>query len=95
MPQSLEVARVDDERMEELKRKVGSGKAFGTRVDLVGPKKVKELFPLVCVLLEYQSSYSAMEFDAAKQMPEKLLEQTVLELKGSRFASRRYRGLSS
>jgi glycine cleavage system aminomethyltransferase T/glycine/D-amino acid oxidase-like deaminating enzyme len=44
----LEVARVDDdERMEELKRKVGSGKAFGTRVELVGPKKVKELFPLV------------------------------------------------
>jgi len=44
----IEVARVDDdERMEELKRKVGSGKAFGTNVKLIGPKEVKELMPLV------------------------------------------------
>jgi len=44
----LEVARVDDdERMEELKRKVGSGKAFGTNVSLIGPKEAKEKFPLL------------------------------------------------
>jgi glycine cleavage system aminomethyltransferase T/glycine/D-amino acid oxidase-like deaminating enzyme len=44
----IEVARVgDDQRMEELKRKVGSGKAFGTRVELISPAQVKELCPLV------------------------------------------------
>jgi glycine cleavage system aminomethyltransferase T/glycine/D-amino acid oxidase-like deaminating enzyme len=44
----LEVARRDDdERMEELKRKVGSGKAFGTRVSLISPEEVKEKFPLI------------------------------------------------
>ena len=46
----IEVARVgDDERMEELKRKVGSGKAFGTNVRLISPGEVKERFPLVNV----------------------------------------------
>ncbi|MCH4561600.1 FAD-dependent oxidoreductase [Halomonas sp. EGI 63088] len=44
----LEVARVgDDARMEELKRKVASGKAFGTRARLIGPDEVIERFPLV------------------------------------------------
>ncbi|MDI5984271.1 FAD-dependent oxidoreductase [Halomonas sp. M4R5S39] len=44
----LEVARVgDDARMEELKRKVASGKAFGTNVRLIGPDEVVERFPLV------------------------------------------------
>lgn len=43
----IEVARVgDDERMDELKRKVGSGKAFGTNVKLITPREVKALFPL-------------------------------------------------
>ncbi len=44
----MEVARVgDDERMEELKRKVGSGKAFGTNVRLITPSEAKERFPLL------------------------------------------------
>ncbi len=44
----IEVARVgDDERMEELKRKVGSGKAFGTRVEIITAAKAKSLFPLL------------------------------------------------
>ena len=44
----LEVARVgDDERMEEIRRKVTSGKAFGTRIHLVDPPRIKELFPLI------------------------------------------------
>ncbi|MCB1420413.1 MAG: FAD-dependent oxidoreductase [Zhengella sp.] len=44
----LEVARVgDDERMAELKRKVASGKAFGTRVSMIGPAETKEKFPLL------------------------------------------------
>ena len=44
----LEVARHDDdERMQELKRKVGSGKAFGTNVRMISAKETKELFPLI------------------------------------------------
>ncbi|AYG67475.1 MULTISPECIES: FAD-dependent oxidoreductase [unclassified Rhizobium] len=44
----LEVARVgDDDRMAEIKRKVTSGKAFGTRVSLVDPAEIKEKFPLI------------------------------------------------
>ncbi|MEM6761865.1 MAG: FAD-dependent oxidoreductase [Pseudomonadota bacterium] len=43
----LEVARVgDDARMDEIKRKVASGKAFGTGVHLVTPAEIKEKFPL-------------------------------------------------
>ena len=44
----LEVARLgDEERMQELARKVGSGKAFGTRVELICAARAKELFPLL------------------------------------------------
>ena len=44
----IEVARVDDdERMEELKRKVGSGKAFGTNVQLISPREAAQRFPLL------------------------------------------------
>jgi len=44
----LEVARTgDDTWMEEIKRKVTSGKAFGTNVRLVDPKEIKDLFPLI------------------------------------------------
>ncbi|VDC20439.1 GcvT family protein [Pseudogemmobacter humi] len=44
----LEVARVgDDARMNELKRKVASGKAFGTRASMISPAEVKEKFPLI------------------------------------------------
>jgi glycine cleavage system aminomethyltransferase T/glycine/D-amino acid oxidase-like deaminating enzyme len=44
----LEVARVgDEERMEELKRKVGSAKVFGTRAELISAARAKELFPLL------------------------------------------------
>ena len=44
----IEVARVgDDERMEELKRKVGSGKAFGSNVSMISAREAKEKFPLL------------------------------------------------
>jgi glycine cleavage system aminomethyltransferase T/glycine/D-amino acid oxidase-like deaminating enzyme len=44
----LEVCRVgDDARWEELKRKVGSGKAFGTNVRLISATEAKEKFPLL------------------------------------------------
>ena len=44
----LEVARVgDDARMEELKRRVDSGKAFGTNVKIISAAEAKEKFPLL------------------------------------------------
>ncbi|MBN9070853.1 MAG: GcvT family protein [Rhizobiales bacterium] len=44
----LEVARVgDDARMDEIRRKVASAKAFGSRSRLVDPKEIKEKFPLI------------------------------------------------
>ena len=44
----LEVARVGDEdRMSELKRKVGSGKSFGTNVKMISAREAKEKFPLL------------------------------------------------
>jgi len=44
----LEVARVgDDERMGELKRKVASGKAFGTNARMISAAEAKEKMPLL------------------------------------------------
>ena len=44
----LEVARVgDDARMEEIRRKAASAKAFGTRARLIDPAGIKEKFPLI------------------------------------------------
>ncbi len=44
----IEVARKgDDERMEELKRRVSSGKAFGNRVEMISTAEAKEKFPLL------------------------------------------------
>ncbi len=53
----LEICRKgDDARWEELKRKVGSGKAFGTNVSLISASEAKEKFPL----LEEESLMGAM-----------------------------------
>ena len=44
----IEVARVgDDARMDEIRRKVDSGKAFGTRARLMDPAEIKAKFPLI------------------------------------------------
>ena len=44
----LEVARVgDDGRMDEIRRKVASAKAFGTRARLIEPAEIKQKFPLI------------------------------------------------
>ena len=44
----LEICRTDDNaRWEELKRKVSSGKAFGTNVRLISAAEAKEKFPLL------------------------------------------------
>ncbi|MDE0886438.1 MAG: FAD-dependent oxidoreductase [Myxococcota bacterium] len=44
----LEICRVgDDERWQELKRKVASGKAFGTQACLISASEAKERFPFL------------------------------------------------
>lgn len=44
----LEICRKDDDaRWEELKRKVSSGKAFGTNIKLISAAETKEKFPLI------------------------------------------------
>ena len=44
----IEVARVgDDARMDEIRRKVDSGKAFGTRARLMDPAEIEAKFPLI------------------------------------------------
>lgn len=44
----IEVARKDDDaRMQELKRKVDSGKAFGTRAEIISAAEAKKKFPLL------------------------------------------------
>ena len=44
----LEVARHDDDdRMAELKRKVSSGRSFGTNVRMISPQETKEKLPLI------------------------------------------------
>ena len=44
----LEVARTgDDTWMEEIKRKLSSAKAFGTRARYVSPEEIKQMFPLI------------------------------------------------
>ena len=53
----LEICRKDDDVLwEELKRKVASGKAFGTNVSLISASEAKEKFPL----LEEESIRGAM-----------------------------------
>ena len=87
----LEVARVgDDARMDELKRKVGSGKAFGTRAQLITASKAKELFPL----LEEQAIQGALwDPDAGLVVPRSqrvagvLIERAVASGKLQVFAN--------
>ncbi|WP_435103090.1 GcvT family protein [Arhodomonas sp. AD133] len=87
----MEVARVgDDERMEELKRKVGSGKAFGTNVSLIDPAGAKERFPL----LEQSAIQGAMwDPDAGLVIPRSqrvaglLIEEAVASGKLRTFAN--------
>ena len=49
----------DDARWEELKRKVESGKSFGTNVRLISAAEAKEKFPL---LQEDSMSYQIKNF---------------------------------
>lgn len=87
----MEVARVgDDGRMAELQRKVGSGKAFGTRVEMITAAQAKARFPL----LEENAIQGAMwDPDAGLVIPRSqrvaglLLEQAISSGKLKAFAN--------
>ncbi len=93
----LEVARVgDDDRMAELKRKVASGKAFGTRVEMISAAETKEKFPL----LEEDVIQGAMwDPDAGLVVPRsqtvagKLVDEAVSSAKLQSFANTPVTGL--
>lgn len=87
----IEVARVgDDVRMDELKRKVASGKAFGTRARLIDPAEIKQKFPLV---EEDQIQGGLWDPDAGLVIPRsqtvagKLVDQAVAAGKLQAFAN--------
>lgn len=93
----LEVARVgDDDRLAELKRKVASGKAFGTRATMISAAETKEKFPL----LEEEVVQGAMwDPDAGLVVPRsqtvagKLVDEAVARGKLQSFANTPVTGL--
>lgn len=93
----LEVARVgDDDRLAELKRKVASGKAFGTRATMISAAETKEKFPL----LEEEVVQGAMwDPDAGLVVPRsqtvagKLVDEAVAGGKLQSFANTPVTGL--
>lgn len=87
----IEVARVgDDARMAELKRRVDSGKAFGTNVKIISASEAKEKFPL---LEEDQIQGAMWDPDAGLVIPRsqtvagKLIDQGVASDKLKIFAN--------
>ena len=87
----LEVARVgDDARMDEIKRKVASAKAFGTRARLIGPAEIKQKFPLI---EEHLVQGGLWDPDAGLVIPRsqtvagELVDQAVAEGKLQAFAN--------
>ncbi|WP_417805599.1 GcvT family protein [Thalassospira lucentensis] len=87
----IEVARVgDDERMAELKRRVDSGKAFGTNVKIISAAEAKEKFPL---LEEDQIQGALWDPDAGLVTPRsqtvagKLIDQAAASGKLQMFAN--------
>ena len=87
----IEVARVgDDARMAELKRRVDSGKAFGTNVKIITAAEAKEKFPL---LEEDQIQGAMWDPDAGLVIPRsqtvagKLIDQGVESGKLKIFAN--------
>jgi len=93
----LEVARVgDDERMVELKRKVASGKAFGTNARMISAAEAKAKMPL---LEEDQIQGALWDPDAGLVAPRsqvvagELVEQAVKTGKLNTFANTSATGL--
>src|SRR5262249_7199054 len=84
-------ARVgDDARMEEIKRKIASAKAFGTRARLIEPAEIKQKFPL---LEEHLVQGGLWDPDAGLVIPRsqtvagKLVDQAVAQGKLQAFAN--------
>ncbi len=93
----IEVARADDdERMQELKRRVTSGKAFGSNVELITAAEAKEKFPL---LEEDMIQGALWDPDAGLVVPRsqtvagELVEQAVESGKLQAFANTACTGL--
>lgn len=87
----IEVARVgDDARMAELRRRVDSGRAFGTNVRIISAAEAKEKFPLV---KETQIQGAMWDPDAGLVVPRsqtvagKLVDQGVARGKLRAFAN--------
>ncbi|OQM77473.1 GcvT family protein [Manganibacter manganicus] len=87
----LEVARVgDDGRMDEIKRKVASAKAFGTRARLVDPAEIKEKFPLIEESLVQGGMWdpdAGLVIPRSQTVAGKLVEQGVTAGKLQAFAN--------
>ncbi|BCH35760.1 hypothetical protein MesoLjLc_76900 [Mesorhizobium sp. L-8-10] len=87
----IEVARVgDDGRMDEIRRKVDSARAFGTRARLIDPADIKAKFPL---LEESMVQGGLWDPDAGLVIPRsqtvagKLVDQAVADGKLQAFAN--------
>src|SRR5262249_174568 len=87
----LEVARVDDDvRMGEIKRKVASAKAFGTRARLIGPAEIKKKFPLIEESLiqgGVWDSDAGLVIPRSQTVAGKLVDQAVADGKLLAFAN--------
>jgi glycine cleavage system aminomethyltransferase T/glycine/D-amino acid oxidase-like deaminating enzyme len=93
----LEVARVgDDARMDEIKRKVASGKAFGTRARLIEPAEIKQKFPLIEESLVQGGLWdpdAGLVIPRSQTVAGKLIDQAVAAGKLQAFANTSARSL--
>ncbi|MDB5587915.1 MAG: sarcosine dehydrogenase [Devosia sp.] len=93
----LEVARVgDDARMDEIKRKVASGKAFGTRARLIDPAEIKQKMPLVEESLIQGGLWdpdAGLVIPRSQTVAGKLVDQAVAASKLQSFANTSARSL--
>ncbi len=93
----IEVARVgDDQRMDEIKRKVASGKAFGTRARLMDPAEIKEKMPLIEESLVQGGLWdpdAGLVIPRSQTVAGKLVDQAVTAGKLQAFANTSARSL--
>ncbi len=93
----FEVARVgDDARMDEIRRKVASAKAFGTPARLVGPAEVKQKFPLVDESMVQGAMFdpdAGLVIPRSQTVAGKLVDQAVAAGKLQAFANTPARSL--
>ena len=87
----LEVARVgDDVRMNEIRRKTDSAKAFGTRARLIDPAEIKKKFPLIEEELIQRGLWdpdAGLVISRSQMVAGKLVDQGVADGKLQAFAN--------